>query len=203
MKRLCIILTVILLVCGFVACKKSASQPEMSRSEEQIQPSQTNDSGHIPTPPITNEQFKPIITNEIPEEKPPVTPPATNEIIDDIPIWKEDNIYRTHLDINYDNNTASMHQFDGLSFRWKDSTSTIYKDCWIKVKTNAQGWGYTYLCYDGGWEYELTAQPSLRQGELFTERAGKRFYITIKTDATMHITDGKYTDVYKCLVWTR
>lgn len=195
MKRLCIILTVILLVCGFVSCKKSASEPEISRSEEQIQPSQTNDTVTKPNPDGDN---KPTPPEEI-----PTWPPVTNDIIDDIPVWKEDNIYRTHLDINYDNYTASMQQFDGLSFRWKDSTGTIYKDCWIKVKTNAQGWGYTYLCYDGGWEYELTAQPSLRQGELFTERAGKRFYITIKPDATMHITDGKYTDVYKCLVWTR
>lgn len=198
MKRLCIILTVILLVCGFVACKKqSTSSPELSMGNDPVIPGNTN--VDRPTPPITNDtETKPPVT---PPEEIPTWPPTDN---DTIPEWKEDNIYRDHLDINYDNYTASMHQFDGLSFRWNHPyIPNLYKDCWIKVKTNAQGWGYTYLCYNGGWEYELTAQPSLRQGELFTERAGKRFYITIKTNATMTITDGKYTDEYKCLVWTR
>lgn len=139
---------------------------------------------------------RPVNTNE-------TQPPVTNDIIDDIPIWSPTTIYRDSIEID---EIKSMQQFDGLIFRCADSTGTIIKEAWIEVRRNAQGWGTTWLCYEGGWEYEFSQIVGKPQGYLRVERAGKRFEIVIRTNATMTVYNEHYLspyEVYRCVLWTR
>lgn len=166
-----------------VACKNSPESSLLTESGT-IEPSGTND--YIP--PVE----RPTETND-------VTPP----IIDDIPVWSPTTIYRDSLEID---EQGSMQQFDGLIFRCADVTGTIIKECWIEVRFNTQGWGSTWLCYDGGWEYEFSQLVGKPQGYLRVERAGKRFEVVIRNDATLTVYNEHFkepSEVYRCVLWTK
>lgn len=175
MKRVLIFILLLILV----GCK-SAPESSMLSESGTVEPSGTND--YIERPGDTNE-----------------APP----IIDDIPVWSPDTIYRDSLEIKED---GTMQQFDGLIFRCADETGTIIKEAWIEFRRNAQGWGSTYLCYAGGWEYEFSSMVGKPQGYLRVERAGKRFEIVIRTNATMTVYNEHFNspyEVYRCVLWTR